>query len=133
MIAAPAILLAGGMLIGLWTSLRDQIATAAAHMADRAAYVAAVLGTHAPASVDVPHAPVVTLDFLLAVTTVIGALAVAGFALIEAPSWRLLERAERTVTGSMVVLRRLHSGCVNDYIAWLVAGLAVIGAALALT
>jgi hypothetical protein len=30
-------------------------------------------------------------------------------------------------------LRRLHSGCVNDYIAWLVFGLAVIGGALALT
>jgi multicomponent Na+:H+ antiporter subunit D len=133
MIAAPAILLTGGMLIGLWSGLRDGIAGAAAHMTDRAAYVADVLGTHAPAGVHVPHAPVVTLDFLLAAATVIGALAVAGFALVEAPGWRLLDRAERTVTGSMVLLRRLHSGCVNDYIAWLVAGLAVIGAALALT
>jgi len=33
----------------------------------------------------------------------------------------------------MVLLRRpLHSGCVNDYTAWLAAGLAAIGAALAL-
>jgi hypothetical protein len=76
-----------------------------------------------------PHA----LDFPLAAATVIGALAVAGFALIEAPTGRALARVQRTLTGSMVLLRRLHSGCVNDYIAWLVAGLAVIGAALALT
>jgi multicomponent Na+:H+ antiporter subunit D len=133
MIAAPAILLAGGMLIGLWSGLREGIAAAAAHMTDRAAYVADVLGAHAPVTVHTPHAPVVTLDFLLAAATVVGALAVAGFALVEAPGWRLRNRAERTVTSSMVWLRRLHSGCVNDYIAWLVAGLAVIGVALALT
>ncbi len=133
MIAAPIILLAGGMLIGLWSGLRDGIAAAAADMTDRAAYVADVLGAHAPVTIHAPHAPVVTLDFLLAAATVIGALAVAGFALAGAPGWRLPNRAERTVTSSMVLLRRLHSGCVNDYIAWLVAGLAVIGAALALT
>jgi multicomponent Na+:H+ antiporter subunit D len=133
MIAAPVILLAGGMLIGLWSGLRDGIAAAAAHMTDRAAYVAAVLDTRVRVTVNTPHAPAVPLDFLLAAATVIGALAVAGFALIEAPDWRPLDRAERTVTSSMVWLRRLHSGCVNDYIAWLVAGLAVIGAALALT
>ncbi len=132
MIVAPIVLLAGGMLIGLWSGLRDGIAAAAADMTDRAAYVADVLGTHAPITVHTPHAPVVALDFLLAATTVIGALVVAGFALVGAPSWRALARAERTLTRSMVLLRRLHSGCVNDYIAWLVVGLAVIGAALVL-
>lgn len=132
MIVAPIVLLAGGMLIGLWSGLRDGIAAAAADMTDRAAYVADVLGTHAPITVHTPHAPVVALDFLLAAATVIGALVVAGFALVGAPNWRALARAERTLTGSMVLLRRLHSGCVNDYIAWLVVGLAVIGAALVL-
>lgn len=73
-----------------------------------------MLGTHAPAGAHVPHAPVVTLDFLLAAATVIGALLVAACALVEAPGWRLLDRAERTVTSSMVLLRRLYSGCVND-------------------
>jgi len=132
MIVAPIVLLAGGMLIGLWSGLHDGIAAAAADMTDRAAYVADVLGTHAPITVHTRHARVVALDFLLAATTVIGALVVAGFALVGAPSWRALARAERTLTGSMVLLRRLHSGCVNDYIAWLVVGLAVIGAALVL-
>jgi multicomponent Na+:H+ antiporter subunit D len=132
MIAPPALLLAGGLLIGLWSGLRDGIDLAAAQMTDRAGYVAAVFGAHSGA-VSAPHAPVVTLDFLLAGATVIGALAVAAFALGERPGWRLLERAEHTATGSMVLLRRLHSGCVNDYIAWLVFGLTVIGGALALT
>jgi multicomponent Na+:H+ antiporter subunit D len=132
MIAAPLLLLIGGLLVGGSSGLRDGIAAAAARMADHAGYAAAVFG--APAGVvRSPHAPVVALDLLLAAATVIGALAVAGFALIEAPSWRALARVQDTPTRIMVLLRRLHSGCVNDYIAWLVAGLAVIGAALALT
>lgn len=79
-----------------------------------------------------PHLPLQTLDFLLAGATVIGALAAAAVALLDMPRWRLLAHTERVATASMIVLRRLHSGCVNDYIAWLVAGVATIGAALAL-
>jgi multicomponent Na+:H+ antiporter subunit D len=133
MIAAPIVLLAGGILIGLSSGLRDGIAAAATHMTDRAAYVANVLGAHEPVTIHAPHAPLVTLDFLLAATTVIGALLVAACALAELPRSRALERIEQASTSRVIVLRRLHSGCVNDYIAWLVAGLAVIGAALALT
>jgi hypothetical protein len=48
MIAAPAILLVGGMPIGISTGLRDGIAAAAAHMTDRAACIANVLGARAP-------------------------------------------------------------------------------------
>jgi multicomponent Na+:H+ antiporter subunit D len=132
MIAAPTLLLIGGLLIGLSSTLRDGIDTAAAHMANQASYVTSVFGGHTGA-VSSPQAPVVALDFLLAAATVIGALGVAAFAFVQTPSWRLLERAQRTVTHSIVALRRLHSGCVNDYIAWLVFGLAVIGGALVLT
>ena len=100
-------------------------------MADHRGYVAAVFGAHMGA-IRSPRAPVVTLDFLLAGTTVLGALAVATWALAGPPHWRVLEWVERAGTTGMIALRRLHSGCVNDYIAWLVAGLAVIGGALAL-
>jgi multicomponent Na+:H+ antiporter subunit D len=131
MIAAPALLLTGGLLVGLSASLREDIAVAAARMVDRAGYVAAVFGAHASA-VRAPHAPLVTLDFLLAGATVVGALGVAAWTLAGPPSWQPLERLERAAIGGMISLRRLHSGCVNDYIAWLVAGLAVIGSALAL-
>ncbi len=132
MIAAPVLLLIGGLAVGLSSGLREGIDRAAARMADRASYVAEVFGAHAGA-VPVPHAPVVTLDVLLAVATVIGALATAAWALAGAPAWRALERAERRFTAGIVLLRRLHSGCVNDYIAWLVFGLAVIGGAIALS
>jgi multicomponent Na+:H+ antiporter subunit D len=131
MIAAPVLLLIGGLLVGVSSGLREGIAAAAARMADHAGYVAAVFGAHAGA-VRSPHSPLVTLDFLLAGATVIGALGVAAWALAGPLDWRPLNRIERASTGGLVALRRLHSGRVNDYIAWLVAGLAVIGGALAL-
>jgi multicomponent Na+:H+ antiporter subunit D len=130
MIVPPAALLIGGLLVGLSSGLRDGIDAAAARMADHAGYVAAVFGAHTGA-VSPPHAPVTTLDFLLAGATVIGALGVPAWALAGPPRWRPLQRLERAGTGGMIALRRLHSGCVNDYVAWLVAGLAVIGGALA--
>jgi multicomponent Na+:H+ antiporter subunit D len=131
MILAPALLLAGGLVVGLSSGLRDGIGAAAARMADHAGYVAGVLGGRVGA-VPSPHEPVVTLDVLLATATVIGAVGVAAWGLAGPPGWRPLTRVERVGTGAMVALRRLHSGCVDDYIAWLVAGLAVIGGALAL-
>jgi len=131
MIAAPVLLLTGGLLVGAFSGLRDGIATAAARMADHAGYVAAVLGAHA-GGVRSPYSPVVALDFLLAGATVAGALGVAAWALAGPPGWRPLKRLERASSRGMIFLRRLHSGCVNDYIAWLAAGLAVIGGALAL-
>lgn len=132
MIAAPTILLVGGTVIGLFGGLRNGIAAAAAQVTDRAAYIAGVLGGHAGAMVSTPHAPVVALDLVLAGATVLGALLVAAFGLTELPRWQPLQGIERAGTGTVIALRRLHSGCVNDYIAWLVLGLAVIGAALAL-
>lgn len=55
-------------------------------------------------------------------------LGVAAWALAGPPEWRPLKRLQRLTTGGIIALRRMHSGCVNDY----VAGLAVIDGALAL-
>jgi multicomponent Na+:H+ antiporter subunit D len=131
MIVPPVLLTIGGLLVGLSSGLRDGIDTAAARMADQAGYVATVFGGHA-GGVRSPHTPVVSLDFLLAGATVIGALGVAAWALAGPPDWRPLQRLKRAPTRGLIALRRLHSGCVNDYVAWVVAGLAVIGGALAL-
>ncbi len=127
------LLLLGGMLVGLWSGLRDGIAAAAAHMTDRAAYVAACARRSRSRTVQTPHAPVVTLDFLLAAATVVGALAVAGLRACRGAGPAAAQPGRAHGHEQYGRLRRLHSGCVNDYIAWLVAGLAVIGVALALT
>ena len=132
MLVPPLVLLAAGLALGPVSAVREGIDSAAAQMADRAGYVAAVLGGRG-ATVSAPHAPVVTLDVVLAFLTVLGALGVASAALVPAVQKGAPARAERLVTGSIVALRRLHSGCVNDYIAWLTLGLAAIGGALALS
>lgn len=62
----------------------------------------------------------------------IGAVALALFAL-----FRHRLRIRRTFPGRSVglgaiqMLRRLHSGHIGDYVAWLTAGMAIIGALLA--
>ncbi len=131
MSATPAILLVVGLGIGLVPSLRDAIAQGAATMTDRASYVARVFDLHAAHTVPVPHAPLSAEAFVFAALTVVVAVLTAWLAL-RPPSWRVARTGERVLTPMIVAVRRLHSGCVNDYIAWVVAGIAVIGGALAL-
>ncbi|HEX3512191.1 MAG TPA: proton-conducting transporter membrane subunit [Solirubrobacteraceae bacterium] len=132
MVAMPALLLLGGLVAGLVSPLRDAIGAAAAAMADRAGYVARVLGGHAGAGVPAPHPTVATSDILLATLTVAGALLVAALAL-RPPEGRWATALGRVMTPAMIAIRRLHSGCVNDYVAWVTAGAATIGGALLLS
>ena len=44
----------------------------------------------------------------------------------------LLRRGYEPGAGLTVVIRRVQSGVINDYVTWIVAGLARIGGALAL-
>jgi multicomponent Na+:H+ antiporter subunit D len=143
---APMLALAlAGLAVGLVSPIRAGISAAAAQMTERAAYAAHVLGGRAGAPASVPHPSLQALDFALAALTVLGALAVAAWSLSEPAARRrrlararlgllasLGARVERRTTGAAIALRRLHSGCVTDYVAWLTAGLAVIGGALAL-
>jgi multicomponent Na+:H+ antiporter subunit D len=130
----PATVLAlGGLAIGLVGSLRHQVAVAATHLTERAVYAAHVLGGTVPAvRLRPPGLATKSSDYVFAAVSVLGALALAGIALGDrAPG---AERSlGRAATAATVALRRLHSGCANDYVAWLVAGLAVVGGALALT
>jgi multicomponent Na+:H+ antiporter subunit D len=132
MLVPPVVLLVAGAAVGLLRPLRDGVDAAAARMSDRPAYVAHVLsgGLGHPKA---PHAPLVPRDYLLAGLTVLGALAVAASALYSGPRSSLLEQLEERTARAVVALRRVHSGRVNDYVAWLVAALAVLGGALALT
>ena len=133
----PPLLLAGaGVFLGVFTHATDGIGAAAARLTDRAGYAAHVLSqalSRANGAPRAPHESVVALDYVLAATTVVGALAISALALMKRPAWLGLPRIERRATAAIVVLRRVHSGCVNDYVAWLVAGLAAIGGALALS
>jgi multicomponent Na+:H+ antiporter subunit D len=129
MLLPPLALLAIGLGLGLATGIQEHAAAAAAAFSDRAAYTAAVLGTHVetmPASggVVVPASPAVSAGGLLAdLGQVLAALCVAGIALD-----RRTARLRRALAAGTGWLRRLHSGLVGDQVTWLVAGLALLAA-----
>lgn len=123
MLAVPAALLAGAFAVGVVPELAAGVGRAGRLFASHDAYRAAVLGSGSGASVvggqpfAVPHwtLPGVLLGLL---STALG-LAAALFG---------VRRPYPGVSGKGVLspLRRLQSGHVGDYVAWMVAGLALL-------
>ena len=129
MVLPPLALLAIGLGLGLTSGIEEHAAAAAAAFSDRAAYAAAVLGTHSGSiptggRVVVPASPAASAGGVLTdLGQVLAALCVAGIALDRRAVG--LRRALAAGTGW---LRRLHSGLVGDQVTWLVAGLALLAA-----
>jgi multicomponent Na+:H+ antiporter subunit D len=129
MLLPPLALLAVGLGLGLTPGIEEHAAAAAAAFSDRAAYAAAVLGTHGGSfptvsRIAVPASPAVSAGGLLTdLGQVVAALCVAGIALD-----RRAVRLRRVLAAGTGWLRRLHSGLVGDQVTWLVAGLALLAA-----
>ena len=129
MVLPPLALLALGLGLGLTSGIEQHAAAAAADFSDRAAYAAAVLGTHSgsvptPGKIVVPASPVASAGGVLAdLGQVLAALGVAGIAL-----GRRASRLRRVLAAGTGWLRHLHSGLVGDQVTWLVAGLALLAA-----
>ena len=129
MVLPPLALLAIGLGLGLTSGIAEHAAAAAAAFSDRAAYAAAVLGTHSGSiatggRIVVPASPAASAGGVLTdLGQVLAALCVAGIALDRRAL--PLRRALAAGTGW---LRRLHSGLVGDQVTWLVAGLALLAA-----
>jgi multicomponent Na+:H+ antiporter subunit D len=124
----PLALLAIGLGLGLTSGIEEHAAAAAAAFSDRAAYAAAVLGTHGglvPTGAPVVKAaPAASAGGVLTdLGQVLAALGVAGIALD-----RRAVRLRRALAAGTGWLRRLHSGLVGDQVTWLVAGLALLAA-----
>jgi hypothetical protein len=76
-------------------------------------------------------ATVTALSVITALCSVAGAVLLA----LAALYWRrlpLLRRAYQPRPGLTAVIRGFQSGVINDYITWLVAGVAALGGVLAL-
>ena len=129
MLLPPLALLAIGFGLGLTSGIEEHAATAAAAFSDRAAYAAAVLGTHggpipAGGRVVVPASSAMSAGGVLTdLGQVLAALCVAGIALN-----RQSAGLRRDLAAGTGWLRRLHSGLVGDQVTWLVAGLALLAA-----
>ena len=129
MLLPPLALLAIGLGLGLTSGIEEHATAAAVAFSDRAAYAAAVLGTHGGSiptggRVVVPASPPASAGGALTdLGQALAALCVAGIALDRRAVG--LRRALAAGTGW---LRRLHSGLVGDQVTWLVAGLALLAA-----
>ncbi|MER6386249.1 proton-conducting transporter membrane subunit [Streptomyces sp. NPDC001250] len=132
MLIVPAVLLAAALAVGLLPGLGAALAHAARQFTDRTAYTTAAIHGHTVA----PSAPVPDVGWsaegvLLALaSTVLAVLlataAVWGPALRSPALGRVAAVCEGVGRRVIVPLRRLHSGHLGDYVAWLAVGTAVL-------
>ncbi len=134
MIVPPAILVVGAIVVGLLPHLGDVLQAVAVRFQDQAGYRAAVLSgahvTHPVALYPTASSAVTLADVVSGVGSAVGGLILAGLALY----WRRIPLLRRSASPDLVLagpVRRFQSGVVNDYVTWVVVGLACLGAALA--
>jgi multicomponent Na+:H+ antiporter subunit D len=134
MIVPPAVLVAAAIAVGLLPHLGPVVQAAAVRFQDQSAYNATVLsGVHVahPAAVAGTEDTGVKLaDVLSGIGSAAGAVVLAYLGLY----WRrlpLLRRGYEPGTGLVTPVRRFQSGVINDYVTWIVIGLACLGGALA--
>jgi multicomponent Na+:H+ antiporter subunit D len=138
MLIPPCVLVVLGLAAGVATMVprfAAAVEAAAVRFQDQPAYAALVLkGTptaHPRALYPAVPADVTALSVVTALCSVAGAVLLA----LAALYWRrlpLLRRGYEPGAGLTVAVDRFQSGVINDYITWLVAGVAAIGGVLAL-
>jgi multicomponent Na+:H+ antiporter subunit D len=134
MIIPAAVLVLAAIVIGLITRLGPAVQAAAIRFQDQAGYNATVLaGAHIahPVAIAAAEATGITAsDVLTGAGSAIGAVILALVALY----WRrlpLLRRGYEPGVGLTTPVQRFQSGVVNDYVTWIVLGLACLGGVLA--
>jgi multicomponent Na+:H+ antiporter subunit D len=134
MIVPPAMLVLAAAVIGFLPRLGPAVQSAAIRFQDQPGYTARVLfGTpvsHPAALFPAESAGISTGDVLTGLGSAAGAVLLAYLALY----WRrlpLLRRGFEPGSGLVAPIRRFQSGVVNDYVTWIVLGVACLGGALA--
>ncbi len=134
MIVPPAILVVAAVVLALLPHLGTAVQAGAVRFQDQGAYNASVLSgsqvAH-PAALNPAESTGVTVsDLATGAGSAIGSVLLAFLALY----WRrlpLLRRGYEPGMGLTTPIQRFQSGVVNDYITWIVIGLACLGGALA--
>ena len=133
MLVPPALLVVLALAVGLVPPIGSVIQAAAVRFEDQVAYNAIVLSGHAVTHLAAPagteDSAITVADVTTGAGSAVGAVLLALFGLYR----RRIAVLARFPAHSDVAdrLRRLQSGVVNDYVTWLVLGLACIGGALA--
>jgi multicomponent Na+:H+ antiporter subunit D len=135
MIGPAAILLTAALAVGILPHLGPAVESAALRFADQGAYNAAVLSgshvSHLAAAFPVQPAGVTAAGLLTGAASAIGAALLA----LAALYWRrlpLLRHGFEPGAGLVRPIRQFQSGVINDYITWVVLGVACLGGVLAL-
>ncbi len=119
MLAVPVALLAGALAVGVVPGLHAAVGRAADAFLDRAGYAAAVLHTPSAAPVPTPgpHWTVAGVAFGL-----LSAALACGLA------WWAVRRPHGPAEPARwaAPVRRLHSGHIGDYVAWVLAGVVLV-------
>ena len=136
MIVPAALMVVAAVVITLLPHLGPGVQGAAIRFQDQAAYNRTVLsGGHIahPVAISGPESTGITVaDVVTGTVSAAGGLVLAFLALY----WRrlpLLRRGFEPGTGLVQPIRRFQSGVINDYVTWIVIGLACVGGSLALT
>jgi multicomponent Na+:H+ antiporter subunit D len=134
MIIPAAVLTVAGLALAFWPHLGAEVQAAAVRFQDQAGYNATVLSgahiTHPVAPFRSEETGVTTADVLSGAGSAVGGLILAFVALY----WRrlpVLRRGFEPGTGLVRPIRRFQSGVVNDYVTWIVLGVACLGGVLA--
>ncbi|MFK8845343.1 complex I subunit 5 family protein [Streptomyces sp. Ac-502] len=122
MLAVPVVLLAGALAVGVVPALHAAVGRAADAFLDRAGYTAAVL--HTPPAAHVP-----TPGPHWSVAGVALGLLSAALACLLA-RWAVRRTGPTRQTRWAAPVRRLHSGHIGDYVAFILAGMALVAALL---
>jgi multicomponent Na+:H+ antiporter subunit D len=135
MLIPPAALVACAAAIALIPQLGPVVQQAAIRFQDQAGYNATVLAgahiLHPVASAAAEPAGITLSGVMTGLGSVIGALVLAFLALYRR-RLPLLRRGYEPGAGLTTPIQRFQSGVVNDYVTWIVLGLAAIGGVLAL-
>jgi multicomponent Na+:H+ antiporter subunit D len=137
MIVPAAVLVLAALAVGLIPHLGHAVEDAAVRFQDQSAYNATVLSgahvTHPRAPHPAEPAGVTLASVVIAIGSVAGSVLLALLALYAGRLPLPLPLRRREPAAVLVhSARTLQSGVVNDYVTWLVVGLACIGVALAL-
>jgi len=138
MLVPCCVLVVFGLAVGVLATVprfANGIEAAAVRFQDQAGYAATVLNgahlTHPEALYPPAPAGVTPTSVILALCSVLFAVLLA----LTALYWRrlpVLRRGYEPGVGLTVAIQRFQSGVINDYITWLVTGVAALGAVLAL-
>ncbi|MFE6845450.1 complex I subunit 5 family protein [Streptomyces sp. NPDC057686] len=130
MVAVPAVLLLLGLLVGTVPAVAESLGHGAELFTDRAGY-----GTAAGASAlrgGAARDPVATEWTAVGAGLGVAAAALACLLAGAALWWPGGAALRRAAAAAVLPLRRLHSGLVGDYLAWLAVGMAALLLAVAL-